>query len=222
MTTCSPERKRGAGAARHLAWALLISVHAAAAHERPAAAIANALVVANEQRASIDVPASTSFAAAGQPDHRNLESTSVRLVGGANEYEGTVEIFHDGSWGTICDDDWDLADANVVCKELFGTDALEVKTDAFFGEGTGPIWMDEVACDGSESSLSTCTFYGTWDDEAQFTNEWGAHDCGHDEDAGVVCDAPSAPTPGPTPEPGEPTPRPVPAPSRKYSKTYRI
>ena len=123
MTTCSPQRKRGAGAAWRLACALLITVHAAAAHERPAAAIANALVVANEQRASIDVPASTSFATAGQPDHRNLESTSVRLVGGANEYEGTVEIFHDGSWGTICDDDWDLADANVVCKELFGTDA---------------------------------------------------------------------------------------------------
>ena len=131
MTTCSPQRKRGAGAARHLACALLISVHAAAAHERPPAAIAN------EQRA-------------GHPNHRNLESTSVRLVGGANEYEGTVEIFHDGSWGTVCDDDWDLADANVVCKELFGTDALEVKTNAFFGGGTGPIWMDAVACDGSE------------------------------------------------------------------------
>ena len=59
MTMRSPQRKRGAGAARHLACALLISVHAAAAHERPAAAIANALVVANEQRASIDVPSAT-------------------------------------------------------------------------------------------------------------------------------------------------------------------
>jgi hypothetical protein len=60
MTTCSPQRKRGAGAAWRLACALLIWVHAAAAHERPAAAIAaNALVVANEQRTSIDVPSAT-------------------------------------------------------------------------------------------------------------------------------------------------------------------
>ena len=60
----SPERICGIGAARHLACALLISVHAAAAHEHPAAIVRNALVVTTEQLASIDIPSSASFAAA--------------------------------------------------------------------------------------------------------------------------------------------------------------
>lgn len=42
----------------------------------------------------------------------------VRLVGGSELWEGTVEICVNNSWGTVCDDLWNENDANVVCTQL--------------------------------------------------------------------------------------------------------
>ena len=112
----------------------------------------------------------------------------LRLVGGLNELEGRVEIFHEGRWGTICDDDWDLEDAHVVCQELFGTNALEAKRNAFFGLGKGRVWMSDLECTGAEEALWMCDFDG-----------WGEGACDHSEDAGVVCDTTPAPTTSPAP-----------------------
>ena len=126
---------------------------------------------------------------------------SLRLVGGDSNFEGRVEIFHEGQWGTVCDDEWDIADANVVCQELFGVDAIEAKWRAFFGEGSDPIWMGDVECVGDETELRQCPFRG-----------WGEEDCDHDEDAGVICEQSSAPT-------STPAPTQVPMPAPTYSPT---
>ncbi|EDO32523.1 predicted protein, partial [Nematostella vectensis] len=104
---------------------------------------------------------------------------TVRLVGGRNKQEGRVEILHEGVWGTVCDDDWDVKDASVVCRELGFGKALRATKHAEFGKGSeGMIWADNVDCYGYESSLSQCRNHG-----------WGVNNCdlGHGEDAGVVC-----------------------------------
>mgnify|MGYP001793056832 CR=1 FL=1 len=108
---------------------------------------------------------------------------AIRLVGGQNRFEGRVEAFHNGRWGTICDDSWDISDAQVVCRELMLGKAIEAVNLGRMGQGKSsqPVWLDELRCTGDEWRLAQCQHNG-----------WGKHNCGHFEDAGVRCSGPDS------------------------------
>ncbi|NXQ42285.1 NETR protein, partial [Catharus fuscescens] len=91
--------------------------------------------------------------------------------------EGRVEVYHDGKWGTICDDQWDDRDAEVVCRQLGLSGTPKALSWAHYGQGSGPILLDEVQCSGNELSLDQCK-----------KSDWGQQNCDHIEDAGVSCD----------------------------------
>ncbi|XP_044911861.1 neurotrypsin isoform X2 [Felis catus] len=100
----------------------------------------------------------------------------IRLVGGSSAREGRVELYHAGQWGTVCDDQWDEADAEVICRQLGLSGIAKAWNQAYFGEGSGPIMLDEVRCTGNELSIEQCP-----------KSSWGEHNCDHKEDAGVSC-----------------------------------
>ncbi|EPQ05934.1 Soluble scavenger receptor cysteine-rich domain-containing protein SSC5D [Myotis brandtii] len=104
-------------------------------------------------------------------------SPQLRLVAGPSRCSGRLEVWHAGRWGTVCDDSWDPRDSAVVCRELGCGGARQPDPSAGrFGWGSGPIWLDDVACVGTEASLLDCP-----------AAPWGKHNCAHNEDVGVMC-----------------------------------
>ena len=124
----------------------------------------------------------------------------IRLVGGSTSNQGRVEVCMDETWGTVCHDSWSSTDARVVCRQLgystncksynsvilvvwsesyYNKRPLHVDVVAYasakFGQGSGPIHLDDVACRGDESRLTSCN------------HDTSTSDCYHSEDAGVFC-----------------------------------
>ena len=99
----------------------------------------------------------------------NGEETSSAL-------SGRVEILRNGSWYTVCDDYWDIADATVVCIQLGYQSAISAPHSAAYGPGSGGILLNNLHCTGHERTLLECPHLGE-----------GRHYCDHGEDANAVC-----------------------------------
>ena len=117
---------------------------------------------------------------------------SIRLVNGSNIYEGRVEVcFSKKQWGTVCDNDWDSSDAQVVCNQLgYPSSGAVAVHNSYFGSGHGPIWLDHMNCSGSEFNIFHCQLIKY------------PYNCTHSKIAGVQCiNESSTPVITPTPTP---------------------
>ncbi|WAR29390.1 C163A-like protein, partial [Mya arenaria] len=97
--------------------------------------------------------------------------------------QGRLEVRHDNTWGTVCDNSFELGqvrkqdienNVNVVCR-MFGFQECKYVRWARLGRGSGYIWMDRVKCGGRESSFLECPHLG-----------WGVHICSLYEDIGFL------------------------------------
>ncbi|KAH8335287.1 hypothetical protein KR074_005359, partial [Drosophila pseudoananassae] len=100
-----------------------------------------------------------------------------RLEGGRSSNEGRLEVKYHGVWGSVCDDDFNLKNAQVACNSMgyYGRAKIEKN---IFGNGNGPIWLDQVMCFGNETSIDKCNHWN-----------WGEHNCNHTEDVALHCTA---------------------------------
>ena len=95
--------------------------------------------------------------------------------------QGYVQILHNGEWGSICDDRFDQNNngANVVCKMMgytYGIYSSAYKQVSIATARNAKMHLDNVVCQGSETSITQCTHSG-----------WGNENCGHSEAVGVRC-----------------------------------
>ncbi|KAG5215443.1 hypothetical protein JEQ12_001019 [Ovis aries] len=102
----------------------------------------------------------------------------ICLVNGPHRCEGRVEVEKEGHWGTVCDDGWDMKDVAVVCRELGCGAAKHTPAGMLYlpvAEEDQPVFIQVALCNGTEAALAECEQVETFD-------------CGHDEDAGAVCE----------------------------------
>ena len=83
-------------------------------------------------------------------------SFTVRIVNGSTKYEGRVEVYHNGEWGTVCDDGWDLNDAQVVCNELGFANASDATLGSIYRQGC----LNNLQCTGMEETVGKCLHSG--------------------------------------------------------------
>ncbi|KXJ06856.1 Neurotrypsin, partial [Exaiptasia diaphana] len=111
----------------------------------------------------------------------NTRQAPLRLsnkISSPSSVQGILQIYHNGVWGTICNNIWSRANTDIACKQLGYQFAVMSK---HLGQGLDPIWLDNVKCNGDEPSLDQCHHWG-----------WGTHDCDHRQDVGIVCSTKTA------------------------------
>ncbi|XP_056391205.1 CD5 antigen-like isoform X2 [Hyla sarda] len=101
----------------------------------------------------------------------------VKLVGGSNPCEGRLEVKIGGEWGTVCEDDWDEKNTDVLCRHMgcVPESGGEARVSSF-GAGSGTVWLTSVTCNGQEETLNQC----------KYSVESGDI-CSHKKDIGVIC-----------------------------------
>jgi len=130
---------------------------------------------------------------------KNEGVSDIRLVNGSNEFEGRVEVFHRGTWGSVCGYYFRNKEAQVVCRSLGYKGGVSTSDSVTyvgenkspFGKFVGKIWLHRATCTGQEDSLEECQLHwfqpGGYGDSYSF-GDWG---CAHHEDVGVICEDPN-------------------------------
>ena len=98
-----------------------------------------------------------------------VKDGSLRLVNEIERYHddfnaGNVEIYHNGSWGSICNQRVDQGDGLVICRQLGYPNVINITHTAWFGaNGYIMTWLTNISCTGNESKVTDCPRQYGWE-----------------------------------------------------------
>ncbi|XP_019850242.1 PREDICTED: deleted in malignant brain tumors 1 protein-like [Amphimedon queenslandica] len=121
----------------------------------------------------------------------NCQHGTLRLVNGSATNNGRLEICINFVWGSVCGDYYFryYGNARVACRQLGyevdGGQSVSYYGSAYYGQSTGPIWLNRLYCTGSENNLLDCN---------RGVDIGNAYGCSHSRDVGIVCPANSCST----------------------------
>jgi deleted-in-malignant-brain-tumors protein 1 len=104
------------------------------------------------------------------------EEGSIRLSGSTIQFAGRVEICIENTWTTLCDQTWDLIDAQVACRELGYSPYGAIPTHDCYTEGQLSFGITSLNCTGNETNLINCSHSNP-----------SLYNCRSHNDAGLVC-----------------------------------
>jgi len=98
-------------------------------------------------------------------------------MGGSTPYEGRVEVFIDGQWGTVCSvEELTAAEAETLCNSLGFGPPQSVVSGALYGDSTDiPILVSSLVCQGTQDHFTQCKIRNR------------PSSCTHDNDVGIIC-----------------------------------
>ncbi|XP_018427288.1 PREDICTED: deleted in malignant brain tumors 1 protein-like [Nanorana parkeri] len=105
------------------------------------------------------------------------EFTDLRLVGGARECQGRLEVFYNGSWGSVCSNLMSSHAVSVICQQLNCGTSGQLENPFTYGSGGAPYWLDLIDCRSRDGSLGECP-----------SAPWGENECGAGEVAQITCE----------------------------------
>ena len=80
----------------------------------------------------------------------------IRLMYGGSANIGSLQYFHNGQWGAICDSELSTTAADVACKQLGYVGLKAYYCCSQFSVNAGQFWLSGINCTGTETNINQC------------------------------------------------------------------
>ena len=104
------------------------------------------------------------------------EFLALRMVSEDQQCAGWLEVFYNGTWGSVCRSPMEDITVSMICRQLGCGDSGSLNTSVGLREGSRPRWVDGIQCQKTDTSLWQCP-----------SDPWKYSSCSPKEEAYISC-----------------------------------